>query len=292
MSTAFLARDMLQIINALGENLMYWGKCSHPIFIDLIVVGSSYGTVLGMTFASMFPERVDRMMLDATVNPHEYMAGTNTEMLLDADKAYAAFLEECIAAPKKCVLAGTARDTVDLSRVINHMLEGVLRDQGPQLYREIKNDIIYRGLYWPNTWASLAVTLLRFTKGDFSSLEGNRDLTFEPFEYNKGTAAIFGTRCADASLRAESISELAQLLLQHQEVSSFADVNMATTMTCATWRIDAAERYLGNFTATTPNPILFVNGQHDPASPLASAINASAGFSGSRVLIHDSYGVS
>jgi hypothetical protein len=240
----------------------------------------------------MFPERVDRMMLDATVNPHEYMAGTNTEMLQDADKAYIAFLEECIAAPDKCVLASSAKDTAGLSGVVNQMLEGVLQDQGPQTYREIKNDIIYRGLYWPNTWASRAATLLPFTNGDFSSLEANSDTTFEPFEYNKGSAAIFGTRCADASLRAIDISELAQLLLQHQQVSSFADVNLATTMTCATWRIDAAERYLGNFTATTPNPILFVNGRHDPAAPLASALNASAGFSGSRVLIHDSYGVS
>lgn len=104
---------------------------------------------------------------------------------------------------------------------------------------------------------------LRYTNGDFSSLEPNIDSIFEPFEYNKGAAAIFGTRCADASLRAENVSELTQLLLHHQEVSSFADVNMATTMTCATWRIGAAERYLGDFTATTPNPILFVNGRYE-----------------------------
>lgn len=237
MSTAFLARDMLQIIIALGEDLKYWGKCLHPTVIDLIVTGSSYGTILGMTFAAMFPERVERKMLDATVNPHEYMAGTNTEMLLDADKAYIAFLEECIAAPERCVLANIAPDVAGLSDVINQMLEDVLRNQGPQMYREIKNDIIYRGLYWPNTWASVAARLLCFMNGDFSSLETNTDSTFGPFEYNKGVAAIFGTRCGDASLRSENISELAQLLLEHQEVSSFADANMATTMTCATWRI-------------------------------------------------------
>lgn len=258
----------------------------------LTAAGSSYGTVLGMTFAAMFPERVDRMMLDATVNPHEYMAGTTMEMLSDADKAYNAFLEECMAAPGHCLLSGAAEDVTELSEAINGMLDQVLLDRGAHLYREIKNDIIYRGLYWPNTWANLASQLREFIEGDFSSLEADPLPLSEPFEYNKGGAAIFGTRCGDSALRAPEASDLTELILQHAQVSSFADVNMATSMTCATWNITAAERYTGSFTADTSHPILFVNGMYDPAAPLVSAMNASSSFRGSRVLVHGSYGVS
>jgi hypothetical protein len=32
MSTAFLARDMLQVIDALGEDLKYWGELSGQQF--------------------------------------------------------------------------------------------------------------------------------------------------------------------------------------------------------------------------------------------------------------------
>lgn len=37
--------------------------------------GGSYGTLLGQTFAAMFPEKVDRMLLDSVVEASDYMAG-------------------------------------------------------------------------------------------------------------------------------------------------------------------------------------------------------------------------
>lgn len=245
-----------------------------------------------MTFAAIFPERVDRMMLDAVVNPHEHMAGTSLEMLLDADKAYDAFLNECIEAPLQCELAAMGVNAEALSIKVNTMLQDVIaRDNGAQLYRVIKNDILYRSLYWPSSWTELASQLSRFIGEDFASLEADANTSFAAFEYNKGSAAIFGTRCADSSLRARYADDLSDLIYDQQTVSSFADVNLATSIVCAAWKIEAAERYEGNFTARTARPILFVNGLYDPAAPIASAYNASSGFEGSVVLAHESYGV-
>lgn len=37
--------------------------------------GVSYGTILGATVAAMFPERVDRIVLDSNVNAQQYYTG-------------------------------------------------------------------------------------------------------------------------------------------------------------------------------------------------------------------------
>lgn len=51
VSTASTARDMLEVLDKTGwPKLKYWGF--------------SYGTVLGVTFASVYPEKVERMVND------------------------------------------------------------------------------------------------------------------------------------------------------------------------------------------------------------------------------------
>jgi hypothetical protein len=63
LGTAYVARDIIRIVDALGEDglLKYWGF--------------SYGTVLGATVATMFPDKMDRVILDGVANVKEYYAG-------------------------------------------------------------------------------------------------------------------------------------------------------------------------------------------------------------------------
>jgi len=51
VSTASVARDLLEIMEKAGQKkLKYWGF--------------GYGTFLGVTFASLFPDKIDRMVND------------------------------------------------------------------------------------------------------------------------------------------------------------------------------------------------------------------------------------
>jgi hypothetical protein len=50
--------------------------------------------------------------------------------------------------------------------------------------------------------------------------------------------------------------------------------------------MQAAELYLGDFTAKTKNPVMLVNGIYDPVTPWNSAVNMSSGFEGAGSLKH------
>lgn len=39
------------------------------------LAGFSYGTALGTTVAAMFPDRMDKIVLDGNLNPSEYWSG-------------------------------------------------------------------------------------------------------------------------------------------------------------------------------------------------------------------------
>jgi hypothetical protein len=60
---------------------------------------------------------------------------------------------------------------------------------------------------------------------------------------------------------------------------------------CAQWQISAKERYLGDYKVATRNPVPIVNNRYDPATPLESARNVSAGLAGSRVVEVNRIGV-
>jgi hypothetical protein len=80
-------------------------------------------------------------------------------------------------------------------------------------------------------------------------------------------------------------------LVQEQEaMPGIADGFISKLCPCAEWKMTAKERHEGDFKAKTNFPILFVNGEYDPCTPLSSAFDISELFEGSVVLTHAGMG--
>jgi pimeloyl-ACP methyl ester carboxylesterase len=81
LSTAAVARDMVEIVDRIEElrdKEFVKENLTNPLKMDIPRIqylGFSYGTVLGNYFASMFPGRVGRMILDAVVDSQDYAEG-------------------------------------------------------------------------------------------------------------------------------------------------------------------------------------------------------------------------
>lgn len=282
IGTGSVARDMIEIVDALDEDglLRYYGW--------------SYGSALGDYVAAMFPDRVERMVLDGNVNPHTWQLGYRPELLEATDKAFAAFVDECVANAENCALvtALNATTSAEIFDAFNAVLSPLAKNATSSIEAfaalVAADGAIYGQLYYPANWPALAKTLADMLLG--VAPEEEESTAPAPAAYNKGPDSIHGIRCSDATFQVSSPEEYLPILQAQEASTEGFQAVYAAVWPCAAWKMPSAEQYRGDFKAKTRHPILFVNGEFDVATPISGAYNASAGFEGSVVLAHNGYG--
>jgi pimeloyl-ACP methyl ester carboxylesterase len=284
IGTPFVARDMLEIVDSLGEDGM------------LRYYGISYGTVLGHYFATMFPERVERMVLDGTLDPNDYRTGTYGDTVADSDAVFHGFLEACIDNKDSCALATAlgANSTEGLfnaiALAIGPLAKNATTIQGFSALTATKS-AIFAGLYFPSLWPTLAETLVEALNATSPSPSTQSSSPPNvPWWYGKAANANYGIRASDATFKPKSAEEYLPQVEFQANVSDFADSWYFGFWPSARWMLPAKERFFGNFTAKTKHPILYVNGEFDPVCPLRDAVRASKRYEGSVVLVHTGFG--
>jgi pimeloyl-ACP methyl ester carboxylesterase len=301
IGTSFVARDMLSIIDALGEDkLQYWGI--------------SYGTVLGQTFAGMFPDRVGRILLDSTVRFDDYHSGQWVTVTRDTERTVVNYFAECVkAGPTLCPLANftgpdtTAEDLhLELAAVIEELLADPIylpEDLVPApwyqpghipahaVLKQTIQGLAYSPRQFPDLGQAIDLALRRDWETAFALIRSQYNTTSPEKPWSQGTNAFHGIACGDGVFRASSYPDAFSWTQAQAAAGTFSDGLGAQIWPCAQWKFDAKERYSGPWTnITTSFPILFVNGNHDPITPLSGAYEASANFPGSRVVVQNGHG--
>lgn len=92
------AQDMLHYIELRAKS-----KSEPPEEAKLWFYGLSYGTTLGSTFASLYPNRIGRMIIDGVMDLEDHYNGGWSTAIVDADEASRYFFKRCFeAGPKLC----------------------------------------------------------------------------------------------------------------------------------------------------------------------------------------------
>ncbi|KAJ4015388.1 hypothetical protein NW766_005728 [Fusarium irregulare] len=287
LGTPFVARDMISIVDALGQGdkLNYWG--------------TSYGTILGQVVASMFPKRVGRILLDSNLNADDYAAGTWLTSGIDTERTLANLFNDCVISGKDlCSLAdfhGKSTTGESLMNTFKKLLKtkGGASSEGTGLVLVMKKHL-RTALYNPSQYPVIVRNIEALFTGDKpDNSTGTGGGTDDTATWNPQLlTANLGIGCSDSSLRVEDVDDFFSVYQAQYTESSFADVMVGQLAQCANWKFSAAEQIDLNKlrNVNTSSPMLVVNGRYDPATPLRSAWEVSTDFRGSRVVIHEGAG--
>lgn len=309
VSTSSVARDMLELTEALGK----WRetqvtreqrdklKCQRqgcspeevperlrykPGKEKLLYWGFSYGTILGSTFAAMFPDRVGRLVLDGVVWAPDYHETLWTDNLRDTEKVMDSFYTGCIKSGERCPLMRPGDDASSLKervqRIVNSLYHNPLPIPGPSpeviTYSDVRQ-FMFLSLKVPViAFPSLAVVLkaiedrnatmfrpdLEFVHQIFCPLP-NQTMSAPP----SGEAQI-AIACGDGDPQGFMDLKMFDEYWRKLEALSptAGAIWSSIRLQCTGWKIRPLHRYTGPFEANTSHPILWVGNTGDPVTPL------------------------
>ncbi|KAJ3506934.1 hypothetical protein NLJ89_g6589 [Agrocybe chaxingu] len=278
VTTDNVARDMMSIVSAHGrEKLQYWGF--------------SYGTVLGATFATLFPDNIERAILDGVLDLDGYYATEWINNIVDADKALQTFFAGCAAAgPDSCAFHSPQPSAI--KQRLDALYKRVLRQPAPAyspsfpqygvLDYALLKSTIFIALYAPyQTFPTLAQALKLLEDGDASLLY--------QLAIPRGGETPAAVECADGKPVSDSPATLAEYAKQASLKSSFGSQAASVRLLCSGWKIHP-NSFKGPITANTSHPLLIIGNTADPITPLAAAKQAVKAFPGSVLLTQDTPG--
>lgn len=311
ISTPAVARDMLTYVERQAATQ---GLDSAEAKVNFY--GKSYGTVIGATFATLYPDFVGRFALDGVVQGKSWY--DNWDCSPDEDEVFFQFFRQCSEAGRKsCKFwAGSAEDT---KARFDRLLEGLNANPLQIHYSAVELDVpphitadfvlrhvigaSYQGhdSFWELAWQ-----LAELERGNYRPLLQQRAVplpscsmctlkdwweltyTFVDPTFNDANPAV---KCIDhAPLKIDSMQDFEDLLTMHQNSTRyFSDYARYILAQCLKWpyRPPPSQQFDGNYGANLDQPMLILTSTFDPVTPAVYAREMASQFPGS-ILVENS----
>jgi pimeloyl-ACP methyl ester carboxylesterase len=306
VSTADTARDLDRLRRASGEPTMtYWGL--------------SYGTILGATYANLFPSRVRAVVLDGNIAPSAWTAtdrlgpsfdislriGSNVGAATDlrallslcgrasvtacpfsagspsATRAKFDTLLERLAA-RRVVLQGTTITYAGLLGDVANTLDVSEPFQDPRLPASAGS----------TGWAGIAAALEQLWQLSDQPTAPARPQSArsEGQQPYAGPEQGLAVECGDTPnpRDPQRYDALESFVLGRAGPIGLPDLWMDEA--CSTWPARASDNYRGPWNRRTAHPVLVVGNTGDPATPYSNAVGMTAQLSRARLLTVKGWG--
>jgi pimeloyl-ACP methyl ester carboxylesterase len=252
IGTNNVARDIDMLRAALGESTINY-------------LGFSYGTILGASYAALFPRRVRAMVLDAAATPawfNDYLLELDADGSAGAELALRRLDQLCRAAAD-CPLR-----TAGVVAVFDRLVERLDRNPivvGDRVFNGASVRIaVFGGLFNELIgWPSIVDTLVRADAGDVSGLVP-RPLTPSTTAIVPSTFAIV---CNDSATRRSGLDYLPAQLGNDAVYPRFGGANFGLAITlCSSW---PSTRTTPISNLETRNKVVVIGNDFDNATPMA-----------------------
>ncbi|KAK1450347.1 hypothetical protein CMEL01_07683 [Colletotrichum melonis] len=332
-TTASVCRDMVEMVDKIDELRKREAAASQPEqSLELRKVkdvpriqywGFSYGSILGNTFASMYPGRVGRLIVDGIADSNDYVAGGWKTNLQDTEKLVDYFYETCFEAKEKCALSRPSdkqwediRDRVDqLVKRLDEAPVAVLNGKVTNILTGYDVILSFKNpLYAPYTrFIKLANEINAAIEGNYTAILESASAEIPKIDqacthpnatdlrlsWGDGGQAVL---CGDGedNTNMTLADYRAYVAVLESQSPTFAGYWGQIRSACTSWLVRPKWRFTGPFT-TPPHdaavvegrpaaPLLFMSSRLDPVTPLRNAFKASEGHPGSVVVIQESVG--
>lgn len=305
MDTKTVATDMLYLLDKIGqEKLLYWAIVSAFLSVDISfeLLPQSYGSVLGQYFATLFPEKVGRMVIDGIADAEKWQSGDIVPFIADADKVMGTFLANCAKAGA-AVCPITQATAPEVEARIDRIVAAIKEDPipipksltGPYVYTaDDAALLLISSLYSPLTaFPALAQWLaaLEIRNQTFLSQQGFVGSDVGQPIWLQSSQAQFAIECSDFPKLDGSLDAAIAVVRNATAVSKWlGPIWSILPIACAAWPIEAKDRFTGAFGTSLDVPILGISNKFDAVTPLSGARAVTARFSGMRLLVQDTVG--
>ena len=262
MSTVASARDMNAIRLALGEE-----KISY--------FGFSYGSTLGATWATLFPDTVQGAVFDAAAAPNTTSAERRLAQAAGFEKQLSAFLAQC-SQNSSCAFHNNGKaekafdDLVKTESTVNTTV--LLTATASSLYDD-------------SAWEDLAKALKSVRDGDGQLvLDLYNSYYYQDAGYEDSrnvSEASIATICDDETKRLSPVEVDAQLVSFTRIAPRFGNF-FGRDYTCSLWPTQKSSQEQLKISSTAP--IVVIGSTNDPVTPLASSQSMSAALENSRFI--------